>query len=119
MEHFVSADRKSYKNMFEYVCCCESVVVSIYHVVCCMLLPWYRFTDFPALLAQRLRMGPRHSPEDAQEAPAVRLDRASLAQWENLAGRHDDGGLWVRRFQMSCRFTLVFWHDTGPAVFDE
>lgn len=56
-------------------------------------LPWYHFLDFPALLAQRLRMGPRHSPEDARKAPAVRLDGASLARWEDLARRHDDGEL--------------------------
>lgn len=61
-----------------------------------MLLPWNHCTDFPALLAQRLRMGPRHAPQHGHEAPAVRLDRASLAQWEDLARRHDDGGLWVR-----------------------
>lgn len=36
-------------------------------------------------------MGPRHSPEEAAEATPVRLDKASLERWEDLANRHDDG----------------------------
>ncbi|CAM9329113.1 unnamed protein product [Ectocarpus fasciculatus] len=62
-------------------------VSNIYHVPLLLLEQ-----NFPALLAQRLRMGPRHSPE-ACEASAVRLDRASLKRWEDLARRHDDGEL--------------------------
>lgn len=49
--------------------------------------------DFPALLAQRLRMGVRHAPGQGQGAAAspVRLDRGRLEEWEDLARRHDEG----------------------------
>lgn len=47
--------------------------------------------DFPALLAERLRMGPRHAPGEAAEALPVKLDKACLEGWEDLARRHDEG----------------------------
>eukprot|EP00903_Cladosiphon_okamuranus_P006608 g6455.t1 len=60
-------------------------VSNIYHVPLLLLEQ-----NFPALLAQRLRMGLRHSPAEACEAPVVRLDKTSLERWEDLARRHDD-----------------------------
>lgn len=50
-----------------------------------------RDVDFEALLAQRLRMGPRHSPEEAGHAPPVRLEQSVLEGWRDLARRHDEG----------------------------